>query len=53
MKIICFFHLNLAFSSIPVSTPALEIQLAVYDTVMAKRRGESYKTLAEIGTDMK
>ena len=37
----------------PVSTATLEIQLAVYDAVMAKRRGESFKTLAEIGTDMK
>ncbi len=37
----------------PVSTATLEIQLAVYDAVMAKRRGESFKTLAEIGADMK
>jgi len=37
----------------PVSTPTLEIQLAVYDAVTAKRRGESFKTLAEIGVDMK
>lgn len=37
----------------PVSTPTLEIQLAVYDAVMAKRRGESFKTLAEIGADIK
>lgn len=37
----------------PVSTATLEIQLAVYDAVMAKRRGELDKTLAWIGADMR
>lgn len=36
-----------------VSIETLRIQLAVYDAVMAKRRGESDKTLAEIGADLR
>jgi hypothetical protein len=36
-----------------VSIETLRIQLAVYDAVMAKRRGESDKKLWEIGEDMR
>lgn len=36
-----------------VSVETLRKQLAVYDAVMAKRRGEHKRTLAKIGADMK
>ena len=36
-----------------VSVPTLRIQLAVYDAVMAKRRGDVDKTLAQIGKELK
>lgn len=35
-----------------VSTETLRKQLAVYDAVMAKKRGEDKRTLAKIGADM-
>ncbi len=36
-----------------VSVPTLRVQLAVYDAVMAKRRGEVDKTLARIGQELR
>ena len=36
-----------------VSVPTLRVQLAVYDAVMAKRRGDVEKTLAQIGKELK
>ena len=36
-----------------VSVPTLRVQLAVYDAVMAKRRGDVGKTLAQIGKELK
>ena len=35
------------------SIPTLRVQLAVYDAVMAKRRGDVDKTLAQIGKELK
>lgn len=36
-----------------VSVPTLRVQLAVYDAVMEKRRGNTNKTLAKIGEELK